>query len=103
MIVVMPIRSVVYPPLIGVGGIIHALGKNASMWWVIALAVAVLVSLVAIIFKIAVPKFKIVRTVGRSPDAREPGAAHGHDDLPRLQHAGDRGGALRLGERGPDE
>ena len=61
MIVVMLIRSVVYPPLIGVGGIIHALGKNASMWWVIALAVAVLVSLVAIIFKIAVPKFKIVR------------------------------------------
>jgi len=61
MIVVMLIRSVVYPPLIGVGGIIHALGKNASMWWVIALAVAVLVSLVAIIFKIAVPRFKIVR------------------------------------------
>jgi len=61
MIVVMLIRSVVYPPLIGVGGIIHALGKDASMWWVIALAVAVLVSLVAIIFKIAVPRFKIVR------------------------------------------
>ncbi len=63
MIVVMLIRSVVYPPLIGVGGIIHALGKNASMWWVIALAVAVLVSLVAIIFKIAVPRLKIVRTL----------------------------------------
>jgi ATP-binding cassette subfamily B protein len=60
-IVVMLIRSVVYPPLIGVGGIIHALGKNASMWWVIALAVVVLVSLVAIIFKIAVPRLKIAR------------------------------------------
>jgi ATP-binding cassette subfamily B protein len=61
MIVVMLIRSLVYPPLIGVGGIIHALGKDASMWWIIALAVVVLVSLVAAIFKIAVPRFKITR------------------------------------------
>jgi ATP-binding cassette subfamily B protein len=61
MIVVMLIRSLVYPPLIGVGGIIHALGKDASMWWIIALAVVVLVSLVAVIFKIAVPRFKIAR------------------------------------------
>ena len=53
MIVVVLIRLVVYPPLIGIGGIMHALAKDASMWWVIALAVAVLVSLVAVIFKIA--------------------------------------------------
>jgi ATP-binding cassette, subfamily B, multidrug efflux pump len=60
-IVVVLIRLVVYPPLIGIGGIMHALAKDASMWWVIALAVVVLVSLVAVIFKIAVPKFKIAR------------------------------------------
>jgi ATP-binding cassette, subfamily B, multidrug efflux pump len=61
MIVVILIRSIVYPPLIGVGGILHALGKNASMWWIIALAVALLVILVATIFTIAVPRFKITR------------------------------------------
>jgi ATP-binding cassette subfamily B protein len=61
MIVVLLIRCLVYPPLIGIGGIVHALAKDASMWWVIALAVLVLVSLVAIVFKVAAPRFKIAR------------------------------------------
>jgi ATP-binding cassette, subfamily B, multidrug efflux pump len=61
MIVVLLIRCLVYPPLIGIGGIVHALGKDASMWWVIALAVVALVSLVALVFKVAVPKSKIAR------------------------------------------
>jgi len=35
-VVVMMMRMVIYAPIIGVGGIIRALAKSASMWWIIA-------------------------------------------------------------------
>ena len=55
------IRLVFYAPLIGVGGIIHALAKSRSMWWLIALAVSVLLALIIVIFIIAVPKFQLMQ------------------------------------------
>jgi ATP-binding cassette, subfamily B, multidrug efflux pump len=61
MVVMMMIRMVIYAPIIGVGGIIKALGKDSSMWWVIALAVAILVVLVCAVFGSAAPKFKIMQ------------------------------------------
>ena len=36
MVVIMMMRMVFYAPIIGVGGIIRAIGKSASMWWIIA-------------------------------------------------------------------
>jgi ATP-binding cassette, subfamily B, multidrug efflux pump len=44
-----------------VGGVIRAIGKNSSMWWVIAAAVGVLVVLVFVVYKVAVPKFKLMQ------------------------------------------
>jgi len=61
MIVVVLARAVVYPPILGVGGIVHALGMNASMWWIIAAPVAMLVILVGSVFALAVPKFRASR------------------------------------------
>jgi len=55
------IRMVFYAPIIGVGGVIRALDKSPSMWWTIALAVAVLLALIATVFSIAVPKFKVIQ------------------------------------------
>jgi ATP-binding cassette subfamily B protein len=49
---------VFYAPIIGVGGIIRALEKSASMSWIIALAVIILLGMVGIVFAIALPKFK---------------------------------------------
>ncbi|MHA1155171.1 MAG: ABC transporter ATP-binding protein [Candidatus Heimdallarchaeota archaeon] len=60
-VVVMIIRMVFYAPILGVGGIIRALDKNTSMWWLIAVAVGVLILLVLIVFFIAVPKFNIMQ------------------------------------------
>ena len=63
MVVMMMIRMVFYAPIIGVGGIIRALGKDVSMWWMIALAVVLVIGIIGTAMVIAVPKFKIVQTL----------------------------------------
>ena len=59
----MILRMVFYAPIIGVGGIIRALNKGASMWWVIAAAVVALLGLIIVAFSISLPKFKIMQTL----------------------------------------
>jgi len=61
MVIIMMIRMVFYAPIIGVGGVIKALGKDSAMWWIIALAVAVIVVLIALVYRVAVPRFKIMQ------------------------------------------
>ncbi len=61
MITVMLVSMAFYAPIIGIGGVIRAIGKSSSMWWIIALAVAVLLIVIAAVFKIAVPKFKLMQ------------------------------------------
>jgi ATP-binding cassette subfamily B multidrug efflux pump len=61
MLVMMGIRMVCYAPIMGVGGIIMALNKSNSMSWIIALACAVLVGMIAVIFSIALPRFKLMQ------------------------------------------
>ena len=52
-------RTVVYAPIIGIGGIIKVLKQsNTSMAWIIGLAVGAILILVAFLFAIAMPKFK---------------------------------------------
>ena len=63
MVVIMMMRMVFYAPIIGVGGVIRAVGKSANMWWIIALAVVVLLGLILTVFSIALPKFKIIQTL----------------------------------------
>src|SRR4030042_337204 len=63
MVVVMMMRMVFYAPIIGIGGIIRAIGKSASMWWIIALAVVVLLGIILTVFVIALPKFTIVQSL----------------------------------------
>ena len=61
MLFVMGIRMICYAPIMGIGGIVMAVGKSVSMTWIIALGVLVLVGLVLVIFAIAMPKFKMVQ------------------------------------------
>jgi ATP-binding cassette subfamily B multidrug efflux pump len=63
MVVIMMMRMVFYAPIIGVGGVIRALAKSTSMWWIIALAVIVLLGLIVTVFSIALPKFKIIQSL----------------------------------------
>ncbi|GAB5493330.1 MAG: ABC transporter ATP-binding protein [Phototrophicaceae bacterium] len=60
-LIVMLIRIVFYAPILGIGGIVVSLQTAPSMWWTIALAVVALLMLIASIFIIVLPKFKIIQ------------------------------------------
>ncbi len=62
-VIFMGMRVVIYAPILGVGGIMHAIDKSASMWWLIAIAVVVLISMILVIFKVAIPKFQIMQNL----------------------------------------
>lgn len=52
-------RTIVYAPIIGIGGTIKVLTEsNSSMAWIIGLAVISIIMVVGILFSIAMPKFK---------------------------------------------
>lgn len=59
--IVMLLRMVAYAPIIGIGGVIKVLNTNASMTWVIALAVGLISILVVTLFVLAMPKFKLMQ------------------------------------------
>ncbi len=61
LVVFMILRMVIYAPIIGVGAIIHAFRLDTSMWWIIAAAVGLLLTLVLSIMVIALPKFRIIQ------------------------------------------
>jgi ATP-binding cassette subfamily B protein len=63
MVVMIIVRMVFYAPIMGVGGVIRAVGKGGSMWWLIAVAVAVLISLILSVMSIALPKFKMIQNL----------------------------------------
>jgi ATP-binding cassette subfamily B protein len=57
----MIIRMAFFAPILGIGGVIRAVDKSPNMWWIIALAVGLLLLLINITFVIAMPKFKIIQ------------------------------------------
>jgi ATP-binding cassette subfamily B protein len=61
MVVMIVLRMVFYAPIIAIGGIMHAMAKSTSMWWIIALAVVVILGLIVTVFSIALPKFKSIQ------------------------------------------
>lgn len=63
MVIIMLLRIVCYAPIMGIGGIIRAMNTNATMWWIIAVAVAALLTLILTLFLVALPKFRIVQSL----------------------------------------
>ncbi|MBE6988998.1 MAG: ABC transporter ATP-binding protein [Ruminococcaceae bacterium] len=63
MIVTMGLRMMLFAPVMGIGAIVMALRKAVSMSWVIALAVICLLGLIAVLFSIAMPRFKKMQTL----------------------------------------
>jgi len=61
MVIFMSIRMVFFAPIIGIGAVIRAVDKSAEMWWIIAVVVVALLSLIAIVFSISLPKFRIIQ------------------------------------------
>lgn len=61
MVIVMFLRIVVYAPIIGIGALLKVINSGASMTWIIALVLAVILGLITTIFVIAMPKFKLIQ------------------------------------------
>ncbi len=61
MLLVMLLRIVFYAPIMGIGGIIKALGQDASMSWIIAAAVMALLMMIGVVFVIALPRFRMIQ------------------------------------------
>ena len=59
----MLVRMVFYAPIIGIGAVIHALNKSTRMWWLIGIAVLILLVLIVIVFFLAVPKFRALQSL----------------------------------------
>ncbi len=59
MLIAMLFRTVVYAPIMGVGGFLRVLANsNNSMAWVIGFAIVCVIAIVLVLFIIAIPKFK---------------------------------------------
>lgn len=63
MIVTMGLRRMLFAPVMGIGAIVLALRKSVSMSWIIALSVICLLGLIAVLFSIAMPRFKKMQTL----------------------------------------
>ena len=61
MVVVMMVRMMFYAPLMGIGGIIKVVAKDSPLSWLIGLAVLMLISLIIVVFSVALPRFKLIQ------------------------------------------
>ncbi|MHA1646605.1 MAG: ABC transporter ATP-binding protein, partial [Promethearchaeota archaeon] len=60
-VTMMVIRIAFYAPILGAGGVIRALNKSTTMWWIIGIAVLLLVIAIFIVFLVSLPRFKILQ------------------------------------------
>ena len=63
MLIIMMIRMVFFAPIMGIGGVIRALGKSPKMSWIIAFTVALLLVIIIIVFMVAIPRFKKIQSL----------------------------------------
>ncbi|MDD4850464.1 MAG: ABC transporter ATP-binding protein [Gemmiger sp.] len=60
---VMLLRIVAYAPILGIGGIIRVANTATGLSWIIVVAVAALLAVVAVLMSTAMPKFKLMQTL----------------------------------------
>lgn len=59
----MMFRIVLYAPILGIGGVIRVLQTDSSMTWILAVAIVLIMAFMAMLFKIAMPKFTALQTM----------------------------------------
>ena len=57
MLLAMGFRLVLYSPILGIGGVLKVIKTDVSMSWIIALAVILIMIVIGVLFKIAMPRF----------------------------------------------
>ena len=61
MVVTVLLRMVLYAPILAIGGIVMVSRTDASMSWIIVVAVAAIFATVAVLMGLAMPKFKVMQ------------------------------------------
>ena len=63
MMFTMGVRTIVFAPFMGIGGVIMAMRKAPSMAWINALSVLMVMGLITVVYSLALPRFKIIQTL----------------------------------------
>ena len=63
MLLAMGFRLVLYSPILGLGGVLKVVKTDVSMSWIIALAVILIMLVIAVLFKVAMPRFTKLQTL----------------------------------------
>ena len=63
MLMVMLFRIVFYAPILGVGAVLKVINADTSMLWIIAAALGTILTMMLVLFMVALPKFKIMQTL----------------------------------------
>lgn len=61
MLLTMGVRTIVFAPFMGIGGVVMAMRKAPSMAWINALSVLMVLCLIVTVYSLALPKFKIIQ------------------------------------------
>lgn len=62
-VIVFLLRTVIYAPIIGVGGVFRALSTNPSMAWIILVGVLTVIAVVVVLYSLGMPRFKRMQTL----------------------------------------
>ncbi|MDY3250292.1 MAG: ABC transporter ATP-binding protein [Candidatus Choladocola sp.] len=59
----MGFRILLFSPIMGIGGVLKVINTNVSMSWIIALAVILILIVIFVLFKVAMPRFTKLQTL----------------------------------------
>ncbi len=62
-VMAMLFRIVLYAPILGLGGVIRVLNTDASMTWILGVAVILILAVIFVLFQVAMPKFTVLQTL----------------------------------------
>ena len=62
-VMAMLFRIVLYAPILGLGGVIRVLNTDASMTWILGVAVVLILAVIFVLFQVAMPKFTVLQTM----------------------------------------
>ena len=60
-VMAMLFRIVLYAPILGLGGVIRVLNTDASMTWILGVAVILILAVIFVLFQVAMPKFTVLQ------------------------------------------
>ena len=64
----MILRMVLYAPILAIGGVVMVMATNPQLGWIVVVAVAAVFAVIAVLFRLTLPRFKIMqKLIGPRP------------------------------------